>query len=251
MKLVILIVLGVTVALQSVHATSVSSKSDTELSRQIIGSWENGVPRGIITFFPDQAFRGFWIVKTATIPPARVDIKGSWRIEGGMLMGNISSSSAPSVVPPGKLKGVRIISISAEGSLLQDAKGQTERHPRARIPSVLPPLLSSDIGLFIGKPKGSKAMINRSILERPAPVYPQNAIRDHKSGSGAFGLLISTSTGRVESVRTLVSTGHEVLDEAARGSLVKWRFKSDSIDKLVVPVEFKLTKRGPLGIFGL
>jgi TonB family protein len=135
--------------------------------------------------------------------------------------------------------------------LVQDSKGKKERLARARIPSVLPPLLSNDICLFIGKPKGSDAIVNRSILERPAPVYPKDAIRDHKSGSGAFGLIISKASGRVESVRTLVSTGHEILDNAARDSLAKWRFKSDSIDKVVVPVEFKLTKRGPLGIFGL
>lgn len=247
MKLTFILALGLTIALQCVQA---SSKSDAELSRQLVGSWPNGVPRGIITFSPDHTFQGFLIPSIAKIPPARVEIKGSWRIEDGVLMGSISSSSVP-CVPTGKMKPIRIISISSSDSVMQDSKGKKERFQRARIPSVLPPLLSPDICLFLHKTKISKAVMERSVLERPQPTYPPAAVRDRKTGSGAFAIFVDKSTGRVESVRTLISTGHEILDAAARDALAKWRFKSDSVDKLAVPVDFKLSPRGPLGIFGL
>jgi hypothetical protein len=67
MKLVSMIVLGVTIALHGAQATSDPSKSDAELSRQLVGTWPNPAPVGIITFYPDHTFRGFIIPKTAKL----------------------------------------------------------------------------------------------------------------------------------------------------------------------------------------
>lgn len=251
MRYLINLVCSLAIALHTLHAAPASSKSDAELSRQLSGSWENGAPRGIMTFYRDGTFRGFVTTQFKSLTLARIDIKGSWRIEDGVLTGNISSSSAPSVFPPGKMKTVRIISISSTELVAQDAKGRRERLPKVRIPSVLPPLLSSDIRLFLGGRKAPKSVIKSSILERSEPSYPKAARHDRKSGSGAFGLIVDKSTGKVQSVRTLISTGSELLDTAARDALARWRFKPDSVDKLVVPVDFRLSQGGPLGIFGL
>jgi TonB family protein len=50
------------------------------------------------------------------------------------------------------------------------------------------------------------------------------------------------SDGRASSVEVAQSSGHEILDEAAKECLTKWMFRSDEIgtNTMQVPIAFKL-----------
>ncbi|PYJ69243.1 MAG: hypothetical protein DME76_09670 [Verrucomicrobia bacterium] len=62
-----------------------------------------------------------------------------------------------------------------------------------------------------------------------------------KSEKGLFGLIVDKPTGKVTSVRVLVSTGHRILDDATRQALLGWQFKSGFVDRTLVPVTFALS----------
>ena len=61
----------------------------------------------------------------------------------------------------------------------------------------------------------------------PQPRYPIAARISHITGSGIFRLHVWLQTGLVKSVEIERSTGDRLLDNAARNTLKKWRFKPD------------------------
>ena len=61
------------------------------------------------------------------------------------------------------------------------------------------------------------------------------------TGRGVFWLRLDKNTGCVTRIKVAISTGHDILDQAATTALVHWRFPS-GIDGMVVPVAF--TMRG-------
>ncbi len=58
----------------------------------------------------------------------------------------------------------------------------------------------------------------------PVPNYPTEAVKKHWAGFGLFELHFR-SDGTVQDVVTLLTTGHQLLDNTARASLLKWRCK--------------------------
>jgi TonB family protein len=89
--------------------------------------------------------------------------------------------------------------------------------------------------------------VKHAITAAPKPVYPEQARRDRHVGKGLFGLIVDQSTGKVRIVHVLISTGHQILDDAARQALSGWRFTPGSVDKTTVPMIFTLSGNGEPG----
>lgn len=62
------------------------------------------------------------------------------------------------------------------------------------------------------------------VLEGPAPVYPRTAQRLGQQGSVELRAAVSAE-GRVLAVEVIATSGHALLDEAARKKLLEWRFR--------------------------
>ena len=85
---------------------------------------------------------------------------------------------------------------------------------------------------------------HRYALYCPRPEYPPN-LRDRRlAGSGKFLLQIRPN-GTVQSLETLSSTGHGELDDVAKTSFIKWRFRPGPT-AAKIPITFKV----PPGTYG-
>jgi TonB family protein len=226
-----------------------SSESDANLARQVLGTWEADeahqptdsiLKKAFTTFERDQTFLNLAILELGGVR-ARIDLKGTWRIENGMLVMKITSSSAPGIATANR---ERIVSISSSEFVTRSAQGHEKRGRKGQIPKFLPPLSSSDIAFFLAKSGLAGRALQQAIIAAPKPVYPIDARRNRKVGKGLFGLIVDKPTGKVTAVRVVVSTGHGILDNAAREALMKWQFKPGIVNKTLVPITFSLTSSG-------
>lgn len=82
----------------------------------------------------------------------------------------------------------------------------------------------------------------------PQPVYPARAIELRLEGTATLLALVKAD-GRVEACEVETSSGHPLLDEAARAALKRWRFKPRLVDGRArpftarVPFHFFIPKR--------
>lgn len=82
----------------------------------------------------------------------------------------------------------------------------------------------------------------------PQPVYPARAIELRLEGTATLLALVKAD-GRVEACEVETSSGHPLLDEAARSALKRWRFKPRLVDGRArpftarVPFHFFIPKR--------
>ena len=74
--------------------------------------------------------------------------------------------------------------------------------------------------------------------DMPGPDYPRAARLKGQQGKGWFELLIDFSTGQVDRVNVLKSTGSKILDDSVVATCQQWRAKPRMIRRAVVPVEF-------------
>jgi len=72
----------------------------------------------------------------------------------------------------------------------------------------------------------------------PAPDYPRAARLKGQQGKGWFELVIDFSTGHVDRVNVLKSTGSKVLDDSVVATFQQWQAKPRMIRRAVLPVEF-------------
>ena len=83
-------------------------------------------------------------------------------------------------------------------------------------------------------------------LTNPLPPYPRQARRLGQQGTVLLRVRVAAD-GRALAVEVLVSSGHEILDDAARDTVARWRFHparqgSSEVEGTVeVPVVFRLT----------
>ena len=75
----------------------------------------------------------------------------------------------------------------------------------------------------------------------PGPGYPEEAQKSKVVGSGLYELRIN-SAGKVTDVAIAKSSGSAVLDQAARSSFMKWRFKPAVFVRVRVPVTWAANK---------
>jgi protein TonB len=91
-------------------------------------------------------------------------------------------------------------------------------------------------------------VFNAEYLRNPAPAYPQAARRRGVEGRVLLGVDVS-SEGTAERVMVKHSSGSEVLDDAARQAVERWRFiparrGSEKVAASVtVPIIFKIKER--------
>ena len=85
-------------------------------------------------------------------------------------------------------------------------------------------------------------------LQRVEPRYPPMAKRARAQGTVFLRVIIGTD-GRPREVRVERSSGHEVLDAAARSAVEKWLFRPYSENgvaraaSVIVPIEFAISAR--------
>jgi TonB family protein len=73
----------------------------------------------------------------------------------------------------------------------------------------------------------------------PSPVYPRKAIESGLSGTVYLGINVQKG-GLPDTVAVIQSSGHKVLDDAARNTVLKeWRFPSGAPDYVEVPIQFR------------
>src|SRR5947209_6460706 len=75
----------------------------------------------------------------------------------------------------------------------------------------------------------------------PAPDYPRAARVKGQQGKGWFELVIDFSTGHVDRMSVLKSTGSKILDDSVVATFQQWRAKPRMIRRAVFPVEFHRT----------
>lgn len=98
-----------------------------------------------------------------------------------------------------------------------------------------------------GGPKnaGQGAMMAAGLVRGPKPPYPLEARREGVEGKVMLRVTVNAE-GRVTSVTVVASSGHDILDRAARDGVAKWRFSpahraAGAIASVYdVPIEFKL-----------
>jgi TonB family protein len=77
----------------------------------------------------------------------------------------------------------------------------------------------------------------RYAISSPGPGYPEEAQRSRIVGSGLYELRID-KTGKTTNVAIVKSAGSPVLDQAAKSTFMKWRFKPAVFTRVRVPVSW-------------
>jgi TonB family protein len=87
--------------------------------------------------------------------------------------------------------------------------------------------------------RGTLEYAKSHALYAAKPKYPFEARAKHWTGAGLYDLSVRPN-GTVSDVRVLKSTGHAVLDEEARNTLLKWRFYPGRFTQVTVPLTFAI-----------
>jgi protein TonB len=98
-----------------------------------------------------------------------------------------------------------------------------------------------------GGPKnsGEGAMMAAGVTRGPKPPYPIEAMRQNLEGTVVLRVTVA-ATGRTTSITVIESSGHKILDNAARDGVARWQFAparraNGPIASVIdVPIEFKL-----------
>jgi len=75
----------------------------------------------------------------------------------------------------------------------------------------------------------------------PRPEYPQEARSHRVAGSGVCVVSVDPASGSVTNVSMAQSTGSLLLDKSALSTVRTWKFKSGTVSKVRIPVEFTMT----------
>jgi TonB family protein len=73
------------------------------------------------------------------------------------------------------------------------------------------------------------------------PAYPEEALLRGLEGTVKLELDLGTE-GQTIAVRVMESSGHSILDRAAKSAAEKWRMTTETPEKIIVPVEFLITR---------
>ena len=115
----------------------------------------------------------------------------------------------------------------------------THRPPQTAVVATIPAVVDADVPVEVE---------SVDYLQRVEPRYPPMARRAHAQGTVFLRVIIGTD-GRPREVRVERSSGHELLDVAARNAVEKWLFRpyrENGIARaasVIVPIEFAITRR--------
>jgi TonB family protein len=212
-------------------ATEPEKRSDSELSRGLIGSWEGKlrgkdypVTKAFVSFNSNGALKWVEIMEFLGYYGRR-EYEGKWHVTNGILISQITGSFGISYVDRD-----RIASVQDSVLILRSEDGDENEFRKAPMPTQFPPLLPPHA-------------MEKLVVGKPTPDYPIDARRNRLEGTGLFKLFINEKTGTVSSVRILKSTGYKILDEAAIRGLKNWRFRPETVYRIVVPIRFQLRHR--------
>jgi TonB family protein len=212
-------------------ATATTTKSDAELSRALVGNWEikeetewYPFTKVFLSFKSNGTYR--WIGIADSLG-GREEREGRWKVTNGRLMRELQTVAKVAPKVSHLFTADQKISLQGDVAILQAKDGDREEIHRAGIPTRLPPMLPPH-------------WRTKLIVEKQMPNYPIEARRLRFEGEGFFRLHINNKTGSVDSVSTVISTGHKMLDEAAISALKHWRFKPETIQLDTIPVRFTL-----------
>jgi TonB family protein len=81
----------------------------------------------------------------------------------------------------------------------------------------------------------------RHALASPAPAYPEEAQKAKLTGSGLYQLRINQA-GAITAVAIVRTSGSAVLDNAAKTTFRKWRFKPGIFTSVRIPVSWSVNR---------
>jgi TonB family protein len=123
--------------------------------------------------------------------------------------------------------GVRLLSVVAIGALLSSQA------------------LAADTTTAIWSDGHSSAVsdeeLMRYALASPAAAYPEEARKTKTTGSGIYELRVSKS-GVTSEVVIVKSSRSAILDNAAKNTFLKWRFKPGVFSRVRVPVSWTVNR---------
>src|SRR5882724_3543081 len=114
---------------------------------------------------------------------------------------------------------------------------------RRRLPFLLFTLLWANHGQATGEKGNSKPDHRAALISGGRPEYPYEARRRRITGSGVVLMHIDHATGNVTSCEMALSTGNEMLDEAAMSAMRQWRFKPGPV-MAKCPITFTMSGQG-------
>jgi len=203
-----------------VHVTAATPKTDAELTKALIGTWQLVPSLGLfaretfLKFNADGTSKAIGISNDRRAP-RRLEVETKWRVTNG---GLVVEKNTPAQY--GFQLHDQIISIENGVAVLRGPKGRSEMHRIGHLPD-LPPL--------------AKQMT----LSALQPNYPLAARQNRIQGSGIFKLVVAKD-GRVNSIQVIKSTGSKLLDDAAEKALQQWLFEPGLIKEVSVPVRFTM-----------
>jgi TonB family protein len=80
-------------------------------------------------------------------------------------------------------------------------------------------------------------------IKKRRPDYPYNLRARHIAGSGLFRVTLDVTTGCVNKVAMIQSTGTPALDESAMEALRQWQWKPGKWKEIDVPITFAIPRR--------
>ena len=223
---VAVILLAFVVARTSVQAATAQNKTDAELTKAVVGTWEavpieGGYSKQFVTFNADGTCKSI-ATFTARRVPERSEGQSTWHVSHGYLTIK-AIKSRHDVLPLRFNAHAKIESIENGIVKVRDEKGEKgELRGISRFPS-LPPLLHPVTM--------TQEQLGKFATYKPRPEYPAAARARHLTGAGMFALLVTSQAGVVKDVRTERSTGSPILDSAAISAFKQWRFKPGASDR--------------------
>lgn len=94
----------------------------------------------------------------------------------------------------------------------------------------------------------TKPVYDAAYLRNPPPNYPESAKRRRQEGTVMLDVLVSAQ-GEAKHVGIAQSSGHNLLDDAARNAVTRWKFIAAQHNgaaaeaRVIVPIEFKIAQR--------
>jgi TonB family protein len=83
--------------------------------------------------------------------------------------------------------------------------------------------------------------LTRNALASPGPAFPEEAQKAKTAGSGLYELRVNKG-GTITEVVVVKSSGSAVLDNAAKSTFLKWRFKPAIFTRVRVPVSWSVNR---------
>ncbi len=206
------------------HAVTAANKTDAELAKAVVGTWEavpteGGFSKQFVTFNADGTCKAIGTF-TARGVPKRSEGKSRWHVSHGYLTVQ-AIKSLHERLPLRFNAHAKIESIENGIVKVRDEKGEKGELRRISQSPSLPPLL---------KPVTlTQEQLGKLATYRPQPQYPVQARVRHVSGHGFFVLRVMIQTGVVKDVQVDQSTGSPILDSAAISAFKQWRFKPGAL----------------------